>query len=121
VEETIDQVGNAGSKAVDFTSNIFKVLSEMVKPGVDAAVPILQSASQEALQIASPVVSDVSKQAKEALQSAGIDPSPVFSAAKVFLFANFEFLCMFLQFAFDLFGLKAMIRSSFTYPQFKMI
>ncbi|KAF3331477.1 calcium sensing receptor [Carex littledalei] len=82
VEETIDQVGGAGSKAVDFASNVFKVLSEVLKPGVDAAVPVLQSAGQEALKIASPVVSDASKQAKEALQSAGVDPSPVFSAAK---------------------------------------
>ncbi|XP_078160816.1 calcium sensing receptor isoform X2 [Carex rostrata] len=79
VEETIDQVGGAGSKAVDFASNVFKVLSEVLKPGVDAAVPVLQSAGQEALKIASPVVSDASKQAKEALQSAGVDPSPVFS------------------------------------------
>jgi hypothetical protein len=91
VEETIDQVSNVGSKAVDFASDIFKVLSEVMKPGVDAAVPVLQSASQEALKIASPVFSDASNQAKEALQSAGVDPSPVFSAAKVFLFAKFEF------------------------------
>ncbi|RRT76175.1 hypothetical protein B296_00028293, partial [Ensete ventricosum] len=52
-------------------------LSETLKPGVDAALPILQSASKEALKIVSPVVSDASKQAKEALQSAGVDPSPV--------------------------------------------
>lgn len=99
MEEAIDQVGGAGSKAVDFASNVFKVLSEVLKPGVDAAVPVLQSAGQEALKIASPVVSDASKQAKEALQSAGVDPSPVFSAAKVFfLFLLFHFVLKFLNF-----------------------
>lgn len=62
---------------------MFRSLSETLKPGVDAALPILQSASKEALKIASPVVSDASKQAKEALQSVGVDPSPVLTAAQV--------------------------------------
>lgn len=56
---------------------------DTLKPGVDAALPILQSASNEALRAASPVVSDASEQAKEALLSAGVDPNPVFSAAQV--------------------------------------
>lgn len=55
-----------------------------MKPAVDVALPVLQSAGEEALKIASPVVSDASRQAKEALQSAGVDPSPVLSAATVF-------------------------------------
>ncbi|XP_020090059.1 calcium sensing receptor, chloroplastic [Ananas comosus] len=82
VESTIDQVEDVGSKVVDFTLNIFKVLSDTLKPGVDAALPVLKSAGEEALKIALPVVSDASKLAKEALQSAGVDPSPVLSAAK---------------------------------------
>ncbi|ONK79399.1 uncharacterized protein A4U43_C01F5960 [Asparagus officinalis] len=85
VEDTIDQVGGAGSKALDFSQQVIKVLGDTLKPAVDVAVPMLQSAGEEALKIASPVVSDASKQAKEALQSAGVDPSPVLSAAKTFV------------------------------------
>ncbi|RZS06556.1 hypothetical protein BHM03_00037235, partial [Ensete ventricosum] len=82
-EDTIAQVVDVGSSVWGFSLDVFRSLSETLKPGVDAALPILQSASKEALKIASPVVSDASKQAKEALQSAGVDPSPVLSAAQV--------------------------------------
>lgn len=77
-EGTIEQIQNISSKVVD----IIKALSETLKPGVDAALPVLQSASEEALKVVSPVVSDASKQAKEALQSAGVDPSPAITVAK---------------------------------------
>lgn len=83
MEDTIDQVGDAGSKALGSSQQVIKVVTDALKPAVDVAVPLLRSAGDEALKIASPVVSDASKQAKEALQSAGVDPSPVLSAAKV--------------------------------------
>lgn len=82
VEETIDQVGEVGSKALDFSKDIFKVVTDALKPVVDAALPVLRSAAEEVVKITTPVVSDASKQAKEALQGAGIDPSPVLSAVK---------------------------------------
>ncbi|XP_074581195.1 calcium sensing receptor, chloroplastic [Curcuma longa] len=79
VEDAVD----AASKVWGFSLDVFKTLIDTLKPGVDAALPILQSASNEALRAASPVVSDASKQAEEALLSAGVDPSPVFSAAQI--------------------------------------
>ncbi|KAL0919149.1 hypothetical protein M5K25_011224 [Dendrobium thyrsiflorum] len=82
VEETIDQVGEAGSKALDFSKDIVKVVTDSLKPIVDAALPVLRSAGEEAVKITTPIVSDASKQAKEALQGAGVDPSPVVSAVK---------------------------------------
>lgn len=82
VEDTIDKVGDVSSKALNFTGGVFKVLTDALKPAVDVALPVLQSAGQEALNLASPVIDDASKQAKEALQSAGVDPSPVVSVAK---------------------------------------
>ncbi|PKA50466.1 Calcium sensing receptor, chloroplastic [Apostasia shenzhenica] len=83
VEETINQVGDAGSKVLEFSQNLIKVVSDALKPAVDVALPFLKSAGEEAVKVASPVVSEASKQAKEALQGAGVDPSPVLSAAKV--------------------------------------
>ncbi|KAJ0960211.1 hypothetical protein J5N97_001970 [Dioscorea zingiberensis] len=82
VEETIDQVQDVGSKALDFSQSVSKTLVDVLKPGIDAALPVLQSASEEALKVASPVVSGAVKQATDALQSAGVDPAPVLSAAK---------------------------------------
>ncbi|XP_039131516.1 calcium sensing receptor, chloroplastic [Dioscorea cayenensis subsp. rotundata] len=82
VEETIDQVQDVGSKALDFSQSVIKTLVDVLKPGIDAALPVLRSAGDEALKVASPVVSEAAKQATEALQSAGVDPSPVITAAK---------------------------------------
>ncbi|XP_008782048.1 calcium sensing receptor, chloroplastic [Phoenix dactylifera] len=82
VENAIDRVGDVGFRVWDLSRSVIEVLTDALKPGVDAALPVLQSARQEALKAASPLLSDASKQAKEALQSAGVDPSPVLSAAK---------------------------------------
>jgi rhodanese-related sulfurtransferase len=67
---------------LDSAQKIFQVVAEVVKPGVDAAVPILQQAGKEALNLASPVFSEASKKAQEAMQSSGFDTEPVMSAAK---------------------------------------
>lgn len=82
VEETLDQVQDVGSKVLDFSQSVIKTLIVVLKPGIDAALPVLRSAGDEALKVASPVVSGAAKQATEALQSAGVDPSPVISVAK---------------------------------------
>lgn len=83
VEKTIDQVQEASSSLLDSAQKIFQVVAEAVKPGVDAAVPILQQAGEEALKLASPALSGASKKAQEAMQSSGFDTEPVMSAAKV--------------------------------------
>lgn len=56
---------------------------ETVKPGINVALPILKQAGEQAVKIASPVVSEVSKKAQETKLSSGIDTQPVISAAKV--------------------------------------
>lgn len=81
VEETVGQVGDAGSKAFSFSQQALKVVTDALKPAVDVAVPVLRSAGEEVLKFAAPVASDASKQVSEALQSAGVDPNPVLSAA----------------------------------------
>lgn len=82
VEDTVNQVGDASAKALDFTQSVIKILTDALEPAVDAALPVLRSAGEEILKIASPVVSDASKQATKALQSAGVDTGSVISAAK---------------------------------------
>jgi rhodanese-related sulfurtransferase len=67
---------------LDSAQKIFQVVAEVVKPGVDAAVPILQQAGKEALNLASPVFSEASKKAQEAMQSSGFDTEPVMSPPK---------------------------------------
>ncbi|CAA2994840.1 calcium sensing receptor, chloroplastic [Olea europaea subsp. europaea] len=71
-------------------SNVFGVAGqviggvlETVKPGINVALPILKQAGEQAVKIASPVVSEVSKKAQETKLSSGIDTQPVISAAKV--------------------------------------
>ncbi|KAL6912194.1 hypothetical protein ACP4OV_000999 [Aristida adscensionis] len=78
VVDTVDQVIGVGGKVAEQSAGVLKALREAVKP----ALPVLKSAGEEALKLAAPVVSGASKQATEALQGAGVDPSPVLSAAK---------------------------------------
>ncbi|BBH04060.1 calcium sensing receptor [Prunus dulcis] len=60
VEQTIDQVQQAGSTVFEGT----------------------ERAGEQALKIASPTISEVSKKAQEAIQSSGFDTQPVLGAAK---------------------------------------
>lgn len=74
MEETIDQVQQVGSSVFDVAGKAIGAVIDAVKPGVDVALPILQKAGGEAVKIASPVVSDASKKAQEAImQSTGFD------------------------------------------------
>ncbi|KAE9464011.1 hypothetical protein C3L33_04183, partial [Rhododendron williamsianum] len=63
-------------------SSLTQVVAETVKPGIDVALPILKQGGEQAVKIASPVVSEASKKALDAIQSSGFDTQPVLSAAK---------------------------------------
>ncbi|KAL3824702.1 hypothetical protein ACJIZ3_020731 [Penstemon smallii] len=81
-ESTIDQIQEVGSSFLDFAGQVIGAVSDVVKPGVDLALPILKQVGEEAVKIASPVVSEASKKAQEAIQSTGFDTQPVLTAAK---------------------------------------
>lgn len=80
VVDTVDQVIGVGGKVAELSVTVLRALGEAAKP----ALPVLQSAGEQALKLASPAVSDASRQATAALQGAGVDPAPVLSAAKTF-------------------------------------
>ncbi|XP_068638810.1 calcium sensing receptor, chloroplastic [Aristolochia californica] len=85
IVSSLTDVENAINQVVEFGSNVLQYSKQFVdalKPGIDAATPALQQAGNKALEIASPAISEASKQAKDALQSAGVDTSPVLGAAK---------------------------------------
>ncbi|XP_074316488.1 calcium sensing receptor, chloroplastic-like [Silene latifolia] len=82
VEQTIDQVQQVGSDVLDKTQRVFQVVTEALKPGIDAAAPYVQQAGQEALKAASPVISEAAKKAQEAMQGSGISTESVTNAAK---------------------------------------
>lgn len=79
VVDTVDVVIGVGGKVAEQSFVVLRALGEAVKP----ALPVLQSAGEQALKLASPVVSDASRQATEALQGAGVDLAPLQSAFKV--------------------------------------
>ncbi|CAL5055679.1 unnamed protein product [Urochloa decumbens] len=78
VVDTVDQAIGVGGKVAEQVTGVVKALGEAAKP----ALPVLKSATDEAVKLAAPVVSGASRQATEALQGAGVDPAPVLSAAK---------------------------------------
>lgn len=83
MESAIDQIGEFGSSFFSTAGQAVGAVTNAVKPGVNAALPILKQAGEQVLKIASPVVSEASKKAQEAIQSTGIDTQPVMTAAKV--------------------------------------
>lgn len=87
-----------GSGILEVSRGVIQAIIEALKPGFDVAVPVLQKAGSKALEVASPAVSSVTKQAQETLHSAGVDPAPVVSAAKVLLLPNFGFLTVYCRF-----------------------
>lgn len=82
VEQTIDQVQEVGSSVLDSAQKIFEVVADTLKPGIDAATPIVQQVGQEALKTASPLISEALKKAQEAMQSSGISSETMTTAAK---------------------------------------
>ncbi|XP_065872781.1 calcium sensing receptor, chloroplastic [Euphorbia lathyris] len=82
VEKTVDQAQQVGSGFLDNAQRVFGVVSDALKPGIDAAMPVMKQAGDEALKFASPALSEASKKAQEALQGSGFDTQPVVTAAK---------------------------------------
>lgn len=88
-----------GSNFFDIAQQAIESARSILKPGVDAALPIVKQAGEEALKVASPTISEASKKALEALEGSGIDTEPVLSAAKVltpwfrFSYFTYGFLC----------------------------
>ncbi|KAK2357681.1 calcium sensing receptor, chloroplastic [Trifolium repens] len=82
VEQTIDQVQEVGSGFLDSAQRVAEAIGSVLKPGIDAGLPIVQQAGEEALKFAAPAFSEASKKAQEALQSSGLDTQPVLTAAK---------------------------------------
>ncbi|XP_004508601.1 calcium sensing receptor, chloroplastic [Cicer arietinum] len=82
VEQTIDQVQEVGSGFLDSAQRVVEAIGNVLKPGFETALPIVQQAGEEALKFASPAISEASKKAQETLQSSGFDTQPVFTAAK---------------------------------------
>ncbi|KAK4383333.1 Calcium sensing receptor, chloroplastic [Sesamum angolense] len=78
VESAIDQIQELGSNFFSTASQVIGAVTDAVKP----ALPIIQQAGDEAVKIASPLVSEASKKAQEAFQSSGIDTQQVVTAAK---------------------------------------
>ncbi|XP_076915477.1 calcium sensing receptor, chloroplastic-like [Bidens hawaiensis] len=77
VEEKIDQVQKVSSDVFEITGNAIKTLTEVLKPAMEVAMPVLKQAGGEAVKIATPVISEASKKAQEAIQSSGIDTQSV--------------------------------------------
>ena len=86
MEKKIDEIQEVGSGFLDTTQRILEVVANALKPGIDAAGPILKQAGEQASKIASPAISEASKTAEEAIQSSGLDTAPILNAAKVFRF-----------------------------------
>ncbi|XP_059303791.1 calcium sensing receptor, chloroplastic [Lycium ferocissimum] len=82
VESAVNQAQEAGSNFLDTAGRVIGPVIDFVKPGIDAALPLVQQAGEVVLKNASPVISDATKKAQEAMQSAGMDSEPVMTAAK---------------------------------------
>ena len=82
MEEKIDQVQKVGSDVIEITGNVVKTVAEFLSPAMEAAMPVLKQAGGEAVKIATPVITEASKKAQEAIQSSGFDTQPVYTAAK---------------------------------------
>ncbi|MFS7993102.1 hypothetical protein Hanom_Chr12g01090131 [Helianthus anomalus] len=57
-------------------------MSNFLKPTMDVAMPVLKQAGGEAVKIVTPVITEASKKAQEAIQSSGFDIEPTYSASK---------------------------------------
>lgn len=79
-----------GSTVFDVAGQVIGTVVEMVKPGIDVALPFLKQAGEQALKIASPAIYEASKKAQEAIQGSGFDTEPVVTAAKVLALFSFS-------------------------------
>ncbi|KAF3622278.1 putative calcium-binding protein CML15-like [Capsicum annuum] len=81
-ESTVNQAQEVGSNIYDTARKVIGPVIDFVKPGIDAALPLAKQAGEEVLKTASPVISDATKKAQEATESAGMDSQPVMTTAK---------------------------------------
>eukprot|EP00250_Pteridium_aquilinum_P013853 c21612_g1_i1 orf=470-1774(-) len=77
-QKAIDATEGAYGSSKAFLDQVFST----VKPAVDAAAPYVQKATDAAVQVASPIASDVATQADKVLKDAGVDTKTVVEAAK---------------------------------------
>lgn len=77
MEQTIDQVQEVGSGFLDTAQRVAEAVGNVLKPGIETALPIVQQAGGEAFKFASPAFSEASKKAQEVLQSSGVDSQSV--------------------------------------------
>ncbi|XP_031091427.1 calcium sensing receptor, chloroplastic-like [Ipomoea triloba] len=82
VEYTINQFQQLGLSTFGTAGRVIGPVVEFVKPGIYVALPILKRATEEVVNITSPVISAASNKALEAIQGSGIDIQPVLTAAK---------------------------------------
>ncbi|KAG9160042.1 hypothetical protein Leryth_005783 [Lithospermum erythrorhizon] len=92
MESAIDQV-QVGSGFFDAASAVIGTVVELVKPGINVALPIFQRAGEQALKIVSPFFSEASKSAQQAMQSSGFDTQPVMTAAKLTPAQTLDLMC----------------------------
>ncbi|EPS69131.1 extracellular calcium sensing receptor, partial [Genlisea aurea] len=78
LDSALDQIQALLSSFLDTAGQVI----ETVKPSFEAALPVLKRAGEETAKIASPLVSEASKKAQEAIQSSGIDTQPLVTAVK---------------------------------------
>ncbi|XP_023926645.1 calcium sensing receptor, chloroplastic isoform X2 [Quercus suber] len=82
IVSSITEVQEVGSSFFDTTKRVLEGVGNVLKPGIEAAVPIVKQTGEQALKVASPAISEASKKAQEAIESTGFDTQPVLSAAK---------------------------------------
>lgn len=78
MENSINQAQEMSSGVFETAQRLFGIVTEAVKP----ALPVIKQVAEQTLNAASPVLSEVSKKAQEAIQSSGFDTEPVLTAAK---------------------------------------
>lgn len=82
MEKSINQAQEVGSSVLGQTQRVFETVGNALKPSIEATAPLVQQAGQQAFKIASPVISEVSKKAQEALEASGMSTEPIVTAAK---------------------------------------
>lgn len=82
IQDVTGKATNAVGSAYGSTKALVEQFFSTVKPAVDAAAPYVQKATDAAVQVATPIASDVAMQADKVLKNAGVDTKPVVDAAK---------------------------------------
>ncbi|KAL9690015.1 hypothetical protein QQ045_010408 [Rhodiola kirilowii] len=78
MENNINQAAEMSSGAFETAQRVFGIVTEAVKP----ALPVLKQMTEQAFNVASPVLSEASRRAQEEIQNSGFDTEPLITAAK---------------------------------------